>query len=381
MILSPSPNGLGHPPVLAHAPLRLRRTLPAPGEILVQVGSRVESDDVVARCQLPAPPLLYNLAEILEVPPHEVHRYLLVEEGERVEAGTVVARRGRWQPRQVRVGAAGRILSLDPLTGILMLQTDPETVELLAGMRGQVRSVEPGLGVEIESRGIFIQGALAFGPDQAGILQVLVTDPADPLTDELIDARRAFAILLGGGEVTAAALRKAIQHQVRGIIAGSIREEELLDFLGAGPELWTHLGRPDWTFPPHAPDGPELTLVLTEGIGPFPMRREVFDLLLGQDSQEVTLVARSSLRRPFERPRILVPQPEAEETSPPPSVLRVNRGAPVRLLGWEARGQIAVVRSLHPLRRLPAGSLGPALEVELEDGRRRWVHPLNVEVI
>ena len=95
-----------------------------------------------------------------------------------------------------------------------------------------VVAVQPQRAVTIATPAAVVQGVAGFGGEQWGVLRLLVTDPADLITPEMIDARSAFSILIGGAGITADALRKAQREQVKGIVVGGIEADELRAFWG-----------------------------------------------------------------------------------------------------------------------------------------------------
>ena len=54
-----------------------RRMLPLPGKVLVNVGDRVRSDQMVAQAELPGKVFPVNLANQLSVAPSEIKDYLV----------------------------------------------------------------------------------------------------------------------------------------------------------------------------------------------------------------------------------------------------------------------------------------------------------------
>src|SRR5438876_808235 len=77
-----------------------------------------------------------------------------------------------------------------------------------------------------------VPGEVLVKAGQRGVLKVVTVGNDEPVTPDIIDARVTYAIVLGGAEVTADALRRMIELGARGVIVGSIRSSELADFLG-----------------------------------------------------------------------------------------------------------------------------------------------------
>jgi hypothetical protein len=374
-------NPEGTPPVVAGAMARIERRLPYPGEILVRQGSRVEPEDIIARTLRPAPPQIINVARSLGIPPGDVERAMAREKGNKVSAGQVLARVPNLFGRSCPAPVGGMITAIDGETGYVSIAPDPEEYMLQAAVRGLVMEVIPYEGVVIETPAAQVYGAFGVGEERSGVLRLLALDPADVIEADKIDAKSAYAIIICGAAIGAAALRRAVKEQVRGVIVGGIEERELREFLGwAGVEGW-RVGVHSWQWPsPRLVSDPKLTLVVTEGFGVRPMNQAVFDLLSAQDRQEALIDGQTSLRRPQRRPRVVVPLSRGGGSAEPPRP-PLRAGATVRLLDAAHLGQTATVRALPAApRRVASGARVAAVEVLTEDGPL-WLPRTCVEVL
>ena len=215
-------------------------------------------------------------------------------------------------------------------------------------------------------------------------LQLLVTDPAEPIEPDKITAKSAYAIMIGGSGITAAALRRAVKEQVRGVIVGGIDEAELRAFLGWDSVRDWRAASGTWQVP--AGTGGQqydLTLVVTEGFGTQPMSVPLFDLLAAHDRQEALIEGLTRLRGPMQRPRVVIP------LSARTSGIQLD---PPRLSCAPAR---AYVCSMQPIsgrsakfarvssapRRLSSRVRALAVDVVLEDGITILLPRTNVEVL
>jgi len=373
----------GVPPVIPNAVARIERRLPYPGEVLVREGSRVEPEDIVAQTLKPEPQQIINVARSLGIPPNQVYRAMRREVHNKVEAGQVLARATGIVGRSCLAPVTGMIADIDTETGYVTIAPDPTEYVLQATVRGVVMEVMPLEGVVIETPSAQVYGAFGIGEDRNGVLRLLATDPGDIVRPEQIDARSAYAILICGAGISAAALRRAVQEQVRGIIVGGIDETELRDFFGwSGIANW-QTGRHSWQWPDPAlaPD-PKLTIVLTEGFGTRPMNAAIFELLSSQDRQEALIDGLTRLRRPLRRPRVVIPftRNSSVQVEPPHPTLRP--GANVRLLDHAHLGQIAQVRSISTVPRRVASRVSlAAVEVIDESGATFWLPRTCVEVL
>lgn len=359
----------GTPPLIAGAMARIERRLPHPGEVLVRAGQRVEPEEIVARALVPGTPQIVNLARALMVAPSRIERAMRREVGNKVAQGEVLASTGALGGRKCLAPLSGVIAAVDSETGYVRIVPDPEVVELQATVRGIVMEVLPYEGVRIETPAAQVYGVFGMGHERAGVLRLLVTDPSEPILPEMVDARSAYAIIIGGSGITAAALRRAAHEQVRGVIVGGIDEAELRAFAGLeSPAQW-RAGVRSWRVPAVSPED-QLTLVVTEGFGARPMSPPIFELLASHDRQEALIEGQTQLGGPLHRPRVVIPlsaRTAGLQLDPPQPALRP--GATVRLLDHAHMGQVGRVRSVSAApRRLPSSRVRAAtVEVLLED--------------
>ncbi len=373
----------GTPPIIANAVARIDRRLPQAGEVLVRVGQRVEPEDVVARAFLTRTPHVLNVARALAIAPTHIDRAMRREVGNKVTQNEVLARASRLGGRVCLAPVSGEIAAVDTETGYVTIIPDREPFELQATVRGLVMEVLPYEGVRIETPGAQVYGAFGFGRERSGVLRLLVTDPSAPIVPEMIDARSAYAILIGGSSVSAAALRRAVQEQVRGVIVGGIDERELRTFLGQeGLDCWrTDTG--SWEISGFQGAQQELTLVVTEGFGLHAMSAPVFELLATHDRQEALIAGVTRLRAPQIRPRVVIPlstRSGGVQIEAPRATLRP--GSVVRLLDEAHLGQIGRVRALSQApRRLTSRVRTQAVDVVLEDGSSLLLPQTAVEAL
>jgi hypothetical protein len=373
----------GTPPVITNALARIERRLPYPGEIVVRQGGRVEPEDLIGKALAPATPQIINVARALGIPPNEVYRSMRREVANKVEAGQILARTGGFLGRSCAAPVSGMIVDIDSETGYVTIAPDPVEHVLQANVRGVVMDVLDYEGVVIETPAAQAYGAFGIGEERSGVLRLLALDPSEIVRPDQIDAVSAYAIIICGAAISAAALRRAVKEQVRGVIVGGIEERELRDFLGwanaqpwaAGEHTW------QWPDPRFAPD-PKLTIVVTEGFGVRPMARPIFDLLSSQDRQEAMIEGHTQLRRPMRRPRVVVPLTRSSAASVEPDRPQLRPGATVRLLSYDHLGSVATVRSVPTMpRRIASGIRTHAVEVTRDDGTTLWLPRTSVEVL
>jgi hypothetical protein len=353
--------------------LKVTRRLPAAGEVLVGIGHKVESDTVVARTEVSGQPILYNLADYFGIPAKEALKCLVKDpQAEFKQGETLASRKGLIGRRQFKAPFDGVLSALDATGGYISLTPKPQPYNLEAYVRGMVIETIPNYGLSLQLQAGYARGAFGFGRERHGVLRVLATNPADPLEPAAIDARSTNFILLGGSYVTADTLRRAVEVKVRGIITGSIQEEELTKFLEYRRRTtFYQVGSYNWRFPADLPgkDSP-FTLVITEGFGLRPMANRLFEMLAGHDDEELSINGQTQLRRGWLRPEIIVPvvantevsrQSTRFEVIPMPKV-----GSMVRLINPTYLGAVGQVVSLPASKRgMHPGQLDRLAKVEV----------------
>ncbi len=374
----------GTSPMINGAMARIIRRLPQPGEVLVRVGQRVEPDEVVARAFIPGTPQIINMARALMIAPSRVERAMRREVGNKVIQGEMLARHGRIGGRTYLAPMNGVIAAVDSETGYVTIVPDPVTYELQATVRGLVMEILPYEGVLIETPAAQVYGVFGFGQVRSGVLRLLVTDPSEPILPEQVNAKSSYAIIIGGSGITAAALRRAVQEQVRGVIVGGIDETELRAFLGwDSVEQW-QVSANTWQLPSMNPNQDfGLTLVVTEGFGNLPMTAPLFELLASHDGQEALIEGLTQLRGPMRRPRVVVPlSSRSGGVQIDAPLFPLRPGAIVRLLDSAHLGQLGRVRTIPTVpRRLASRVRVAVVEVQLEDNSTVLLPRTAVEVL
>jgi hypothetical protein len=373
----------GAPPVIPNAMAQIERRLDNRGTVLARVGGRVEPEDTVAKAFRSEPPLIINVARVLGIPPSDVERAMRREVGNKVAKGDTLASTSPLAGRKCTAPVGGMITAVNRETGYVTLAPEPVEYQLEARVRGIVMQVLPDEGVIIETPAAQVYGAFGIGDERSGVLRLLVTDPTEMVDADKIDAKSAYAILICGAGITAAALRRSIKEQVRGIIVGGIAEAELRSFLAwSGIEDW-QTGVNDWSLPqPARAVDPKLTIIVTEGFGVQPMAEPIFNLLSEHDRQEALIEGHTSLRRPLRRPRLIIPLARSATANVEPPRPQLRPGSTVRLLDHLHLGQIARVRSVATTPRLlPSGLRLPAVEVDQPGQTPFWLPRTAVEVL
>lgn len=344
--------------VTALTNVRQRRMLPVPGEVLVNVGERVDPTQVVARADLIGDFRVLPVARLLGVPASQVKRHLRAHPGDEVEQGQIVARRRGLAARSVKSPIDGVVKASGG--GRLLIEGRPNTLELRAHVYGTVSNILEDYGVIIETMGAVIQGAWGAGGESSGVLKCLVKSPDKLLVDKIIDPSCHGMILVGGAGLDEAALERAQDLQVRGIVVG-----------GLAPELV-----------PHAETLP-FPIVVTEGIGTVSMSAPIFRLLTTNEGREASISGRMQTRWGVVRPEIVFPLPG--ETLPPTHTqpgTPLTVGVQVRVVRAPHMGVVGTVVALpaHP-RRIETGAKARGAEIDVGQEAPIFVPLPNLEIL
>ena len=359
--------------------IQKERRLPLEGEVLVEAGATVKAEDVVAKADLPGNVQLLNVANLLSVSPKEVAEYMLKPVGESVSKDEVIATtKGLFGlfKSQARSPIDGAIEAVSDVTGQVILREPPIPVEVKAYADGIVTETVPTEGVTVETYGTYIQGIFGIGGETVGDLVVVAKLSSDALTAEQILPEHQDNILVGGSLVTTDAIQKAIQHGVRGIIAGGIDDADLRELLGY--ELGVAI------------TGSEeigITLVITEGFGHIAMAEQTLTLLKEREGMKTSINGATQIRAGVVRPEIVIPLASAAagsasdaDASAAGGILEV--GSSVRIIREPYFGQLGRVTELPvELQNLETEAQVRVLRVELEDGQQTTLPRANVEAI
>lgn len=362
---------LVYPPQTIATPLTViqrERILPAAGEILVHEGERVDPVQVIGRAYVPAELRIVNVSRDLGVPASRVPKFLRVKPGQEVKKGQVVAELRGVSALLALLFESSARPSRSPLDGVvtdsgggrLLIEAHPQEVELRANLYGVITRVIPQWGVSIRATGTLVQGVWGNDRDSSGVLKLMVKDPSRPIRSRSVDASSHGAILIGGSRIDEGLLEKATELQVRGVIAGSI-DPEALSFAREA------------AFP----------VIVTEGIGSYPMSSRIFELLAASDGREAMLDARFQSQWGAVRPEVFVPLPAESEAEPPPTPDEpLEVGDTVRVIRGPYLGTVGTVSALSAWIRTTTGAQFPAAKVKTDTEEEIVLVPLaNLEVL
>lgn len=358
------------------------RRLPLKGTVIVKEGDRVTPDTVVARSEIPGIVQTVKLAEQAGVEPGEIKNILRVKIGDKIEKGTILAQtKGMFglfksdYPSKVE----GVLELIVEATGHLGIRTPPTPIEKTAYIQGRIKQVLPGEGVVVECEGALVQGIFGVGGERLGQLMTLTSRADEPLTDALIKPEHRGKIVVGGSNVSLAALKKAAEVGVVGIVVGGVVDRELIDYLRGA------LNNPTFDIGV-AITGQEpisFTLLVTEGFGTIRMAERTFSLLKSLEGKVGSINGATQIRAGVIRPEVIVPLEGGQTTiAPETEGGQLTIGTPIRVIREPYFGLLGTVTGLPTeLTQVESETMVRVLQTKLEDGREVMVPRANVEII
>lgn len=352
-----------------------RRMLPLPGKVLVAVGDRVRSDQVVAKAELPGKVFPINLANQLSVTPGEMKGYLTKREGDLVTKDEILAENKpliKWFKTEIHSPVSGTIESISSVTGQVLLREPPRVLELLAYVDGTITETIPQQGVVVQTTCSLVQGIFGIGGETSGDIVIAVKAPDEPLMPNHLTAAMKGKVVVGGSFLSAETMKQAKAVGVAGVVVGGIHDEDLRALLGYDLGV--------------AITGTEqvgFTLILTEGFGTIPMAAKTFKLLSSHAGQKASISGATQIRAGVIRPEIIIPQGEGQTKTAIQSQREgIRVGDPVRIIRDPMFGRIGEVSALpSELTKIATESEVRVLEVKFADGKTVVIPRTNIEVI
>lgn len=355
--------------------VRRTRRLPIKGDVLVRVGDQVGPSDVVAQALLPGILQTIKLSEKLGVEPREARTFFTLQVGNPIEKGQLIAQTKGFLglgKQIIHSDYTGTVEAISDVSGQVLIREAPIPVDVTAYMKGTVVEVLEGEGVVIETRGAMVQGIFGVGGERHGSIRVAVSGPADVLDSSSIEATDTGRILVGGSGITYDAIVRASEVGVIGLIAGGVKDVDLIKFLGY-----------DIGVAITGQEAIDLSLMVTEGFGHLTMAERTFDLLKSVEGKLASMNGATQIRAGVIRPEVIVPL-ETAGGEPPAAAkgLELAIGTPIRVIREPYFGRLGKVTELPAqLMVVESGTEVRVLKAALEGGDEVYVPRANVEII
>ncbi|MEZ4671262.1 MAG: hypothetical protein R3E39_25435 [Anaerolineae bacterium] len=347
--------------ILEMSTIQREQSLPedAIGSVEVRQGASVNLRDIVARGRLPSRYVMIEAAEQLRLKnPDELPELMLVQIGDKVEIKSPLAGLPNQRGRRVLAPVGGYVA--DVVDGRIILQIEPQEVELEAGLDGQVIKVQPGRGVVIETYGSVVQGAWGNNRRVIGILKIEPDAGIERLYGEDLDIQYRGAIVATKRPLRATGLQVMEDQNLGGIIAPSM-EAGLIEAVLAAKGA----------------------IMLTEGFGALRMSGLILNTLNNFAGRQATLDAVLPNRWEGRRPEIVVnPSGRGAARAVRPNVNQALQvGTSVRLTRIPHAGEVGTVVNLPKTPILIENGLRVmCAEIETVTGEKLNVPLVNIEV-
>lgn len=359
--------------VTRKATVRKLRQLPLPGTVLAAVGQAVRSSDIIAQTNLPGKVALMNLSTALGVMPDEVATRLAKRPGDAIAKGECIARSSSFFglfKTEVPASVTGTLESVSAITGMAMLREPPVPVQVSAYVDGTVVEVIPNAGVVIETQAALVQGIFGLAGEVTGTIAVVAKTPSQTIDAADLTAEHKGKVLIGGGRLTLAGYRKAMEVGAAAIVVGGFAYQDVKEILGydVGVAITGTEALPT-------------TLVVTEGFGDIAMATATFELLTSLVGQIASVNGATQIRAGVIRPEIVVPHREQGVGMAAAAALGLSIGVDVRCIRAPYFGRIGKISALpSALTTMPSETKVRVLEVDF-GGEKAILPRANVEVI
>jgi hypothetical protein len=350
--------------ILPFTTIRRERRLPtgAFGDVAVHEDQRVEAQDVVLRGSLPGDYMILDALEPLGLkkPDQFTEEMLVAAPGQLIEKGAIIASNGKGRGAKVlRAPAEAIVARVD--AGQVILQLNPEPLEVYAMCPGQITAVRGTHEVLLETTGALIQCAWGNGKNVFTAYRMEPEGGIDKiLTDGLASENRGQAIVMNRPIQTPAVFSSAMLQDVSAIIAPSLHAD-LRDVALRS----------------------KIPVILTEGFGDHQMSELVYNLLRDNMGRPALIDAMEPQRWSSSRPEIIIPLSSGSTLPPPPETDQaLVDGVLVRLIRAPYTGMTGRIRRVVDTPRMVDNGLRlPGAEVQLSNGRLVFVPLANLEML
>jgi hypothetical protein len=305
------------------ATLQRDRLLPAPGEVTVQENQRVDAATIVARTTLAKQHRLVEVARKLGVPPRRLEAFLVKHEGDAVKKGEPLAsRRELFLPREVLSPVDGTIVAIGEGKALIAAAEPP--TEMRAGMPATVTRIMTDYGATVETVGALLEGVWGNGQEAYGVLRVVGSGLAEPLTPELVEVELRGTVMVVGVLPDASAFSKLAEINARGLVIGSVYSELIPDLQKLS-----------------------IPVLVVEGFGAQGFSQATYTLLASNTGREAWVNAQTWDQFTGRRPEMIIPLPSPSQApGVPVSGEALKEGQRVRIVRGQGAGFVGQVMAL-----------------------------------
>ena len=229
-----------------------------------------------------------KIAERLGIKPKLIKNYIKRNVGDFIYSGEIIAKKiiDSKTPIIVEAPSTGTIKKIDIEEGILYLQYDKKPHRKNCLIYGKIEKVVPQKSATISFVGYEIFGIIGFGKEVSGELIFCNEEIGEQIKDK---------ILVIPHKINKDDLQKMLDFKVKGIIASSINNLDLIDFIGF--EIGVALtGNEDLPF----------SIIITEGFGDFKMDKNLEEFCENNSGKWCYLNPHTQIRAGVIRPKIII---------------------------------------------------------------------------
>lgn len=335
--------------------IRRSRMLPRPGRVMVTSGQKVSPNDIIAETSNPAGHFFMDIRKMLGVDVFTADELIQRKQGEHLAKGDILAETGGAFSKVVRAPSDCIVSEIN--SGVMMMQTQGEPLQVVAGFPGFARDYTGEFGAVVESGGALVQGVWGNRKTDVGMLVMLCDTPDQELTVRQLEASARGSVAVAGYCSTAEPIRVAAEMQLHGLILSGLNP----DLLGLIDNL---------SFP----------TMLIEGFGKQPMNQAAFAIFHECERRDAAVHAIRWDQTTGDRPEVLIPfQNQALQ---PPEVDEFAPGQNVHIKLPPLNGEVGTILEQNQgLTNLPNGLRAPAAVLRLQNGDQVTVPLANLELI
>jgi hypothetical protein len=316
-----------------------------------------------------------KMAEKLGVEPRDLSSAFKLKAGDPVTKGEIIAEtKGIFGLGKAKILAeyTGIIETISDVTGSVIIREPGIVVGIKAYIEGKISDIVPEEGAVVETRCAMVQGIFGVGGERHGSIRVAVASPSEILEAKHILDSDKGRILVGGSGLTFETLERASKVGIAGIIAGGIKDHDLMKFLGYDIGV-AITGQEAMSF----------SVLVTEGFGFLPMAQRTFELLTSLNGKSASLNGATQIRAGVIRPEVIIPKSDEDvHNLSSTEVFELKQGTSIRVIREPYFGMLGSVTALPAqLVTLESGTQVRVLEATLADGRQVTVPRANVEII
>lgn len=275
------------------------RLLPIKGEILCNIGDKVDFNTVIGKSEIKGNLFTYPFAKELGINPKDINKYLLCKINDTVEKGQVLGEISSFFnifKNKVYSPFEGVIEYINEDTGNIGIRLKSTILELNSYIKGTIEEIIPQEGVKISTYGTYMQGIFGIGSEKQG--KLIVLEDINTSENNLKDT-----IVVYNNKTDFDFLHKLEKLGVIGLITGSISDITLKEYINTdlGVAITGH-------------EKTKLTIILTEGFGNIPINNKTYNILKKINNKFVSINGQTQIRAGVIRPEIIQVNSDTQQT-------------------------------------------------------------------